>query len=78
MSLMFILEIVLWIGLVWFGLKAVLATILQIKANFFPSEIAFERFRELMGYTWKRQWFYTACVFVPLALINGWLVWDLF
>lgn len=77
MSLLFILEIVLWFGVGYFGFCAIVATVLQVHGSFFATTPLI-RLNAIAGYKWKRQWFYFACVFIPLALIKGWLVWDLF
>lgn len=77
MSLMFVLEIVLWLGAVYFGLLALVASVLQAHGSFFAKDV-YSKVVAKLGYKWKRQLFYTACMLVPLALINGWLVWDLF
>lgn len=77
MSLLFILEFVLWFGLGYFGVLAIAVTALQIHGSFFATHWL-TILEAALGYKWKRQWFYLACVFIPLALIKGWLVWDLF
>jgi hypothetical protein len=60
MSLLFILEIVLWLGVVYFGFRAIVATVatvLQVHGSFFATN-PLTRLNTIVGYKWKRQWFY--------------------